>query len=376
LPAQGSATFAATTGAGIRMQTLPQAGTYTVRVQPNLGGAGSVQVTLWKDVTDSLTIDAPYALTILYRNQAARLTFNGTAGQNLGVNISALTLGAGGTVQVSRPDGALMGLPAAGSATFAAGTATGIPMQTVPQTGIYTVVIMPDSGAIGTAQVTVWNELVGALQVGTETVQTVRFPNQFLRFTFTGAVGDNLGLDLANLALASGGVAQGGTVQVSRPDGALIGLPAQGSATFAATTGAGIRMQTLPQAGTYTVVVMPASGATGTLKLTLWRDVPDPLTIDAPYALTILYRNQAARLIFTGVVGDNLGVDLSSVTLPGGGSIQVLRPGDGAAVVNATFTTTGGVFNVPTLGVAGTYTVVITPSSSGTGRATVRVFRR
>ena len=128
------------------------------------------------------------------------------------------------------------------------------------------------------------------------------------------------------------------------------------------------------------MVVTTNGGATGTLKLTLWRDVSDPLTIGTPYTLAILYRNQAARLPFAGVAGDSLGVDLNNVTLPSGGTLQILQPNGSPLGLpvsgSATFTTVGDVINAQTLPATGTHTLVITPSSSGTGGATVRVFRR
>jgi hypothetical protein len=147
-------------------------------------------------------------------------------------------------------------------------------MQALPATGTYTVLVVPNSGATGTAQVTVWNEVVAVL-VGTPTTQTVRFPNQKLRLAFTGAVGDNVGVDLANLTLASGGVAQGATVQVFAPSGAVIAIGPQASggqisATYAAGTVTSVSMQALPATGTYTVLVVPNGGATGTAQVTVF----------------------------------------------------------------------------------------------------------
>jgi YD repeat-containing protein len=371
------------TGAGVRMQALPITGTYTVRVSGT--SAGSAQVTLWRDVPDTVTFDTPLDVNFAFRNQQARLKFSGTAGQNLGVNISPLTLAVGGTVQVLQPNGQPIGLGFIGTVQepFAAGTGAGIRMQALPVTGIYTVVIATTGGATGTARVTVWNELVGPLQEGVQTLQTVSFPQQALRFSFTGAIGDSLGLDLAEVNVTSGGVPRDVSVQVLLPNGQPIGLGPQGVVSVQVPTGvgAGIRMQALPVAGTYTVLVQPVAGATGTLKLALWRDVPTQLTIGTPFALTIPFRNQAARLPFVGALGDALAVELGSVTLPSGGTLQVLQAngqplGLGAGFVSVTFTTAGGITNIQGLPAAGTYTVVISPSASGTGGATVRVFRR
>jgi len=115
------------------------------------GATGTLTATLWRDVPDLLTIDASFDLNIAFNNQQARLRFNGTAGQNLGVNISPLTLGAS-TVQVLGPSGApiAIGPQASGgqiSVAVPAGTVTGISMQALPATGTYTVLVVPNSGA-------------------------------------------------------------------------------------------------------------------------------------------------------------------------------------------------------------------------------------
>ncbi|OLE71908.1 MAG: hypothetical protein AUG74_05840 [Bacteroidetes bacterium 13_1_20CM_4_60_6] len=170
-------------------------------------------------------------------------------------------------------------------------------------------------------------------------------------------------------------------MQVLQPNGAPISLPSSTSATIpSATAGAGFHMATLPVAGTYTVVITPSNIATGTISVTLWRDVPDPLTIGTPYSLSIPFRNQVARLTFAGTAGDALALNLSNVTFPGGGTVQVFHPtlsNIGLPVVGtANFTTAGGVITFATLPGTATYTVVITPSASGIGGATVTVFRR
>jgi len=226
-------------------------------------------------------------------------------------------------------------------------------------------VIQQAAGASGTAaQVTVWSDVSGTLAVGAPNDVTVLFKNQQVRMTFAGVAGQNLGVDLANAAF-------GGTVQVIAPNGAAQSQ----QATF---TAAGISIRAgaaLTQSGTYTVIIVPASGATGGIRVTLWSDVTDALTIGAPFQLNITFRLQFAQLRFDGTAGQNLRITLTGVTLPASSVLQVLRP-DGAAVVNVSFGAAGITADIPTLTSTGVHTVSIVPGGQGTGSAVVNVLNR
>ncbi len=154
-----------------------------------------------------------------------------------------------------------------------------------------------------------------------------------------------LGVDLANVTLPANS-----SLQVLLPDGNLLV-----NTVFSGGAGAGVRIPTLPVAGTYTVRVIPAGGGTGSVQLTLWSDVTGALAVGAADNLTVAFRNQEVRKTFTGAVGQNLGVDLANVTLPANSSLQVLLP-DGNLLVNTVFSGGAGAgVRIPTLPVAGTY---------------------
>jgi len=138
-------------GLGTRIQGPTQAGTYTVVVIPPADGTGNLQMTLWSDVSDTLTIGTPYSLTIQFRNQQARLPFNGATGQSLRIILSGVTLPAGGGLTVVRPDGVAV----VNTSFGAAGITADIP--TLTSTGIHTVQIIPGGSGTGNAVVNVLN---------------------------------------------------------------------------------------------------------------------------------------------------------------------------------------------------------------------------
>jgi hypothetical protein len=359
--------FNTAAGLSAHMASIAQSGSYTVVVSFTANTTGTLKLRLWKDVDDALSFDTPYALNIRYRNQSSRQPFTGTAGQNLGVDITPGTLVSGGSLLVQRvSDGAQLV-----NTSIPAGTLGGsVRIPPLAVSGAYTVIFSPNGGATGTATLTLWRDVPGTLAVGELNNVTIAYRNQNARPGFAGVAGQNLGLDLSSLS----GFTSGQVSVIREFDGASI----VNSASFSSAQGIGVRIPPLSQTGNYTVWVAPAANSTGSFNLRLWKDVDDALSIDgAAYPLSLAYRNQQARLPFTGASGDRLAVELSGVTLPGGGVLNVIRGSDGAFLVNsASFGAAGGTFTIPDLSVAGPYTVNIVPNSAGTGTMNVRVFRR
>src|SRR5437773_1663062 len=82
---------------GVYTIVLPMSGTDTLVITPIISATTTPNLTHTLSLHDALPIYSPFDLNIPFRNQQARLTFNGTAGQNVGVNISTQTLTSGGT---------------------------------------------------------------------------------------------------------------------------------------------------------------------------------------------------------------------------------------------------------------------------------------
>ncbi len=361
----GYGAFATAAGVGVRISQLPQSGNYTVLIFPTANATGTFKLRLWRDVNDALTVDTPYLLNVPNRKQLARLTFSATTGQELGLDLSAVSFSTGGIVEVIRDsDGAQIT-----GRVFDAGTGTSFRIGALAG-GAYTVLITPDSGASGQATVTLWRDVSGTLELAQPKNVTLVHVNQFVRMGFTATAGQNLGVDLSEIS----GFATGSLQVFRNSDGVRVVYGG-----FSTAAGASVRVP-FPN-GDYTVVVTPDSSTQGsTMKLTLWKDVEGSLAIDVPSTVSIVYRNQFARPTFNGTAGQNVRIELSGVSLPDGssvgGSVQLTDTVGSFATSPTGFAASGSTVDIPTLDVTRTYAVVISPDSAATGNVTVRVFNR
>jgi hypothetical protein len=101
-------------GGFIEPQLLAVAGAYTVVVDPQAAGTGSVTLTLYDvppDATATLAVGGTTTLTVGTPGQNALATFAATAGQPLTLKLSSVTLSLA-LVRVSGPDGATVVAPA------------------------------------------------------------------------------------------------------------------------------------------------------------------------------------------------------------------------------------------------------------------------
>src|SRR5437867_8065087 len=122
------------------MIVLPVSGTYTVVITPSNISTGPRPPTPTLFPSTTLFRSAPFDLNIPFRNQQARLTFNGTAGQNVGEKKSTQTKTTHGTIQELQPSGSTISLDIVNAATSnfsATGGSTRVAVA-LPTTGVYT----------------------------------------------------------------------------------------------------------------------------------------------------------------------------------------------------------------------------------------------
>ncbi len=101
------------------------------------------------DVTGTLTINGPsVSVTITTPGQNARLTFSGTASQQVTVRLTSNTIGTV-TVKLFKPDTTALTSTTSNAANFNLAT------QTLPTTGTYTVVVDPSGTNTGSLTVSV-----------------------------------------------------------------------------------------------------------------------------------------------------------------------------------------------------------------------------
>jgi hypothetical protein len=155
--------------------------------------------------------------------------------------------------------------------------------------------------------------------------------------------------------------------------------PSPASTLVGATTFCtGAKAITLPTAGTYTLLELPASADTGslTIKLVNAPTVAAPISIDgAAVALTTTVPAQTARLSFTTKTASQvLSLRVSGDTYRdscGTHSVQIIGPSPATTVVNSTTFCTGA--KAITLPTAGTYTLLESPAFAANGSLTVKL---
>ena len=148
--------------------TLPSAGTYTVKINPENQGVGVVSFQLAgvpPDITGTLTVGgATKAVTIPTAGQNAVLTFTGTAGQRVALTATSTTMNDYEDFEIRTPGGALVYASYVG-----VGSSTWSDRLVLPTAGTYTLKINPEDEGVGTVTyklATVPADVTGTMTVG------------------------------------------------------------------------------------------------------------------------------------------------------------------------------------------------------------------
>lgn len=347
----------------INLQGLPDTFTYLVTVDVP-GGTGSANLTLSSDVTAALTLGTPYSLSITRPGQNAKLSFTGATGQYVSVQFTGITSTPAAAyldVIVYSPTGAFVA-----NEFIAAGSGGGtLHLPPLPESGTYSITIDPASGATVSGTVTAAFD-AGLNLDGPSTTASIASAGQSLRYFFTAAAGQRLGLGMV-------------TGTLNPPDANVyVDLTApSGDQTLILAAGSNGRTGTdltslLSESGTYTTKVYLSQG-TGSATLTLSSEITATLTLGSPYDLSIARPGQNARLSFNGVAGQTLRLSLGSgaVDPPGAyASVSILAP-DGSPLTGDFFSGTAIDIDLPALPSTGTYTILVEPFGGATVTSTM-----
>ena len=156
-----------------------------------------------------------------------------------------------------------------------------------------------------------------------------------------------------------------------------VGGAAVGSGTMVGSAGAFVDARTLPDNGTYAVVVDPQSANTGAATLTLYDVPPDSGGAIVPggpaVSVSTTAPGQNARLSFDGTAGQRVSARVANVTMPNA-YVSLVKP-DGTTLGTKTlFGSAGGFVDVRSLPSAGRYELLVDPLAAGTGSATVTLY--
>ena len=312
------------------------------------------------EMTARMAIGETKLVTINTANKIAMVLFDGVAGQRISLQMTGVTISSS-AVTVLNPNGTTF------ASLSSVGTSGGfIDTQTLSTTGTYTIVVDPASTNMGSLTLNLFNivNVAATITPGATTPITITTPGQNADVTFSGVTGQHVSLNVSGVTVA-------GTTSyiVKNPDGSTLA-----SANFG-TSGGFLEIPYLPSSGTYTIFVNPPGPNTGNVSLTL-NDATDATNTITPggaaVAITTTIAGQNARLTFTGTAGQRIALN-AVTTFPVCWTLALLKP-DGTTL-NSIFSCGSTIFMDPQqLPVAGTYTVFIDPSGTGTGQTTVNAY--
>jgi hypothetical protein len=355
--------------------TLPVAGTYTILVDPVDSGTGAVEVQVHlvpADVTLPAAVDGTaVVVATTVPGQNAVVTFPGTAGQRLGIRITAVT--AGVHLSVRKPDGTDL------RARTYVSSATLLEPVALPADGVYTLHVDPAGANVGTVTAQLYDvpadATVAAALDGTPVRVNLTVPGQNGRVTFAGVAGRRA----FAVVDAVGGFAAGSVaVTLRTPAGTSIG-----SSTLHGTGGQATVGPADVGAGTFAVELNPAGLAVGALTVTVYDATPPaavPATPDGPAVqVRTTTPGQSASVGFTGTAGQRVSVRASDATFASGTttnaySLALVAP-DGTTLRTGTSSGTAAwLLAATTLPATGAYSLRVDPVGPAVGSATVQIF--
>ncbi|SDG78215.1 IPT/TIG domain-containing protein [Dyella sp. 333MFSha] len=350
-------------------------GDYRVVVLPYYGGTLHLDTYLQKHlVGPALARDTTSGID-LEPGQAERFTFDANAGDTVALFVSSVrTVPTGQNLRflVYRPDAGGISTQTRAYTDFSTTGTRTVDLPDLPVSGRYTVIVLPDYGLAGAAQLSVLSGSTKTLEVNADpTTIDTHAPGQSAYVEFNAAAGESVEFTLTDAVLTGASYNQ---YQVDVRDSA--GRNVASRTCSANDPGCEFHLWYLPQ-GRYRVTISMQWGGTIYSNVGV-RDVRNgrALTVDAPTNVT-LARGQAEHLTFHANAGDTLAFAVNSVaTLPVGQNVRYIlyRP-DAGAISGTTpsyteFSTTGPrLIDLPSLPVTGDYTLAVV-SDYGTGITT------
>ena len=352
-----------TAGGFLDAVALPVTGTYTVLVDPLGANIGGITVALEQvpvDVEASIAFGVPLTVTTTVSGQNARVSFTGTAGQRVSLQVSGNCCLS--QISIRQPDDSVLVAPA----TFGLGAGF-IDTRTLSQNGAHTILIDPQAAATGSITLTLHDVPADASAAivpgGPPVTATTSTPGQNSRLSFTGTAGQRVSLRVAPGCCAA-------SFSILEPGGAPVAGP-----TIFGSGGGFVDTVTLPSNGAYTVVADPQGPVTGSLTLTLY-DVPadaaGSAVVGGP-AVTVSTTTpgQNAVVSFAGTAGDGLLARIGPFNCCST-RVSVRNPDGSLLAGPVSFNPDGGPLtaHLPT---SGTYTLFIDPQGPAEGDLHVRL---
>jgi RNase P/RNase MRP subunit p29 len=357
-------TISGTTSATVNLTNLA-AGTYSVLAVPAYGASATMQMTLAAGVNPALTFNGSttnYATTV--PGQYAYYAFSGTAGQDLGLALTGLTLTPSSqqtyaTLYVYEPNGTQLGY--AYCYTSNPGAGCQLSLANLPVTGTYTIKVVPGTLQTMSFNLTASQDVGGTLTLNTAQNVTL-VPGQNTWLSFTATAGQTVAVSATSIVTNPSG--QSVALTVYNSSGTSVG-------TISGTTSATVNLTNLA-AGTYSVFIVPAYGASATMQVTLAAGINPTLTFNGSttnYATTV--PGQYAYYTFSGTAGQDLGIAITGLTLTPSSQqtyalVYVYEPSGTQLTYTYCYTTNPGAgceLSLINLPATGSYTIKVEPGT-------------
>ncbi|HJV30448.1 MAG TPA: S8 family peptidase, partial [Gaiellaceae bacterium] len=254
----GGRTLVGSTGGLLDLRTLGASGHHELVVDPQGTATGSLSVSLYAVPPDpSQPIIAggpPVTVSLTAPGQNGRLTFEGTAGRLISLQLSNVSI-ASAYVTVLAPDGSAL----VKNVLVGTGGAF-VDARSLPSSGSYSILVDPIGSNTGAMTVTLNDvppDVVGELVAGGPTLTVaLSTPGQNARLTFQGTAGRRASFVLSGVSISSS------QVTILRPNGTTL------AAVLVSSTGRSFTLD-LSATGTYVVLLDPRGAATGEMTFRL-----------------------------------------------------------------------------------------------------------
>jgi YD repeat-containing protein len=345
----------------------PATGTYTILVASGSGTTGALTVSLLSPTVSTITSGATQTAVVNTPGQSVLYAFTGIAGQVATVQLTNNEITACNVnISILNPNGSTL------ASTGVCGISGFLNPIALPTKGTYTLVVSPQNGGTGSANVTLtlFVEQTGTIIVGTPTSIAINTPGQDLQLKFFGTQGQ-----LASAQVTNGQWSAYVNVSILGPDGSPLT-----QAVYTSGGALSIGPVSLPSTGTYSLLIAPYPGflptGSATATVTLTNNVVGPaITPGTPATATITVAGQSESLPFSGQSGQLASVAISAGAWTGYVNVSILGP-DGSTLTPAVYTS-GGTLNIGPVALpsTGTYSLLIAPYPEylPTGSATVTV---
>jgi len=253
-----------TAGWETNLPSLPATGTYIIRVQPRGANTGSMTVALFVVSPVPITAGGPSVqVNFSAPNQRAKLSFTGSAGQRVFLEVPGMTVN-GCNVRIFKPDDTELVFDFVSRNLLPEFVNT----VTLPVTGLYTIDLQRDnpftSGSLTLRLHDVAPDVTGTITIGGPTATvTISTSGQNAELTFNGAAGQTVTLHFTNNTIINSGIpVRCSAVRLIRPDGVFLF-----SNDVVCNLDAPPR--TLPVAGIYKIRIDPFGALTGSVTVSV-----------------------------------------------------------------------------------------------------------